>query len=279
MTSSKVCAKLYHTMTKQKKQATEKAATEKDLVKVKPFLNAKGLAEIFQSMAVKICLVKREEDGSFTEIAPFVQCYDFIVDSYSSSEQKYNFEIYGYSWDGSKNSPNWDEVLLHVKFPSSKSKNCFKNNLHFLHKIENDNHIPHTIIKESGNLTFIVEGNKAWLANCLTLRLYLFLFRCFSYDIKGDDWLTDMSGRKFSDSAYIKNLNRETWDKILSDLSSIHTKKFCGLSFAKDGVDAVHHNSGFFSTFSYHTEMDEYVIKQNPHWKEMKKRGFKLYTN
>src|ERR1700743_2089641 len=89
-----------------------------NIPKVNPFKAVVGLAEIGQSMGVKICLMHKEEDGSYTETCPKVKCYDFLVDSYSSSVEKYDFSIYGFTWKGSTKSPDWDAVNLSILFPN-----------------------------------------------------------------------------------------------------------------------------------------------------------------
>jgi len=246
---------------------------------IHPYKGSGGLGEIYQSMALKIALLRKEKDGSFTTETPFVNCYDFIVDSYSSSIEKVDFTKYGFSWKGSKHTPDWSGVYLHLCFPDASAKNNYLAHLHFLHEIEKNNNIAPTVFTQIDDLNGLVEGNKAWLQNCLILRLYTFLQRMMCYEIKTKDWIKELSGQSFTDSNYIKNLDRESWDRILKDLSSIHTDYFCGLSFKNNGgSSAVHHNSGFFSTFSKHTEMNQDTVRSGRHWQEMKKRGFKLFT-
>jgi len=242
-----------------------------------PYTGAKDLGEIYQSMELKIALLKKDGDKFKTQ-TPFVNCYDFIVDSYSASLEKYSFSVYGFRWDGTKKSPDWSGIYLHLRFPNEHAKKNYLEHLHFLHEIEKNNKIPLTAFTEIDDLNGLVVGNKAWLKNCLILRLYTFLQRMMCYDIKTKDWIKELGAQSHSDSNYIKNLNRESWDRILKDLSSIHTDYFCGLSFNKDGTSAVHHNSGFFSTFSNHTEMNQNTVRNGRHWQDMKQRGFKLYT-
>lgn len=236
------------------------------------------LSEISQSMPVNLCLLERNDEKTFTEITTYVQCYDFLCDAYSSSIEKVDFGIYGFKWEGSKRSPDSTGIYLGVRFPNAATRATFLKNIHFLHAIEEKNGFPLTEFHSIGDNCGLSIGSTKWLANCLTLRLYLFLFRAFSYDLKTNDWITELSDKDFTDSQYVKNLERESWDKILSDLSSIATDYFCGMSFKADGTGAVHHNSGFFSTFSTHREINTAVVKKGKHWQEMKKRGFKLKT-
>lgn len=247
--------------------------------KVTPFKAVVGLAQISQSMDVQMCLMMKEDDASYKEVTPYVKCYDFLVDSYSASKEGHNFSIYGFSWKGKERTPDLENVNLNIRFPSKEVKETFKANLHFLHEIEAKNNIPLTVFYDTGDNTGIAIGHKEWLQNCIKLRLYLFLFRGFSYKFTTSDWITELGANGSSDAEYVRNLPRPSWDRILNDLTSIHTDFFCGLSFSKDGTGGVHHNSGFFSTFSYHTEMNPDTIKKGKHWQVMKERGFALFTN
>lgn len=226
-------------------------------------------------------LLKRTEGKkkSFDEVTPGVMCRDFLADVYTSVVQKYNFHIYGFGWDGTKDVPHWDAVYLKLNFPDDTAKENFKKNIKFLWKVEDDNKIPRTIFYDKINKIGMIVGNKAWLHNVLTASLYTFLIRSFCYAIKTDNWVKELGQQEHTDSEYIKSIHPETWAKILKDITTLHTPEyFCGLDHEKDGMSAIHHNSGFVSVFGKHTEMSTMWVKKNKHWQEMNKRGFKLYT-
>lgn len=247
---------------------------------IKPWKGGRGLAEIYQSMQLKMSLLKKQagKKRTFDEVTPGVMCRDFLADVYTSVVQKYDFRIYGFGWKGTKDIPNWEAVYLKLNFPNLEAKENFKNNIKFLHKIEDDNGISRTIFYDKINKIGMIVGDKAWLRNVLTASLYTFLIRSFCYTIKSDDWIKELGKQAHTDSAYIKSIDRSTWDKILKDIKSLHTDYFCGLDHKKDGMSAVHHNSGFVSVFGKHSEMSPATVKKNKHWQEMGKRGFKLFT-
>jgi hypothetical protein len=256
----------------------EKVLALPDKIIINKYNGKGGLAEIYQSMVVKLALLKKTDTlGVFDQICPFVQCYDFLCDAYTATKEKIKFGIYGFSWDGTTKEPEYDGVYLIIKFPNTVAEADFNKNIHFLHDIEDKNKIERTKFVKTDDLTGFIKGSKDWLNNCIKLRLYLFFFRAFSYPLKTDDWVTELGGQEYSDSSYIKNLNRESWDRILNDLTSIHTDFWCGLEM-KNKVGAVHHNSGFFSVFSKHSEMSPKTVRENKHWITMKDRGFKLFT-
>lgn len=240
-----------------------------------PFEKQGGLAEIYQSMGVKISLLEPKDKNIFQEITKQAVCYDFIVDCYSSSIEKHNFSIYGFSWQGAEKSPSFDGIYLNVIWPDKSARKNFEKNLHFIHEIEDKNGIEKTKIYNTGELSAAIIGSKDWLQNCIKFRLYLFFFRCFSYEIKTNDWIEELGKRNsITDSLYIKSTPRENWDIILNDLSQIHTEEFCGLSFKKHGSSQLHHNSGFFSVAGgTHTEVNPEIVKQNKHFISFKERG------
>ncbi len=248
-----------------------------DIPKVIPFGKEGGLSQIYQSMALTIALAK-PQDGGFKVITKGVMCRDFLCDVYSATLQKKSFQIYGMSWKGDTESPDFDAVYLNLVFPSAEAKKDFDKNLALLHSIEGNNKIPETVVYDTGGVTAFVVADKAWLQNVLLFSLYTFLLRAFSYKIKTKDWIKELGAAGTSDGQYIASIARETWDRILSDLSSIHTDEFCGLNFNNDGTGSVHHNSGFISVFGNHTELTAEIVKKNKHWRTMKERKFKTFT-
>jgi len=249
---------------------------------IHPWKGGKGLAEIYQSMKLKMSLLKKQagKKRSFDEVTPGVMCRDFLADVYTSVVQKYDFKIYGFGWKGTTDVPHWDAVYLKLSFPDMTAKENFKKNIKFLWKVEDDNGIPRTVFYDKINKIGMIVGDKAWLHNVLTASLYTFLIRSFCYTIKTDDWIKELGKQGHTDSAYIASIHRSTWDRILKDIKSIQTPDFfCGLDHKKDGMGAIHHNSGFVSVFGEHSEMSSSTVKKNRHYQEMKKRGFKMFTS
>lgn len=239
-------------------------------------LPRQSLGEIYQSMGLQMAILEPSKDG-YKQLTTTVQCRDFLCDVFSSSFEKTSFSIYGMSWDGVDKSPPTDTVCLLLKFPKAEAKESFLKNSEYLFKIEGDNKYTQTKTYETDQkLELVVVGDKKWITNALSFSLYTFLLRVFCYPIKTKDWITEIGDQKYTDSRYIKSIHRETWDRILSDLSILKTKTFCGLSFKEHGVHAVHHNSGFVSVFGRHSEISPSTVKLNQHYIEMKQLGLKM---
>lgn len=247
-------------------------------MQLKRYTKQASLAEIGQSMNARFAIL-RSMDGGYEQITPLVKCRDFMCDVYSSTLQKYDFSIYGMSWKGSTDKVDWNGANLLLKFPSDQAKTDFFANLKKLHQIEKNNKLTLTKITEVASDEVVVEGNKVWLQNCLTFSLYTLLLRVFCYPLKEKDWITEFSKQSWSDSKYIANFDRPTLDLILDDLSLLKTTEWNGLTYAKDGVSAVHHNSGAVGVLSWHTEQSPSAVKKNTHYQELKARGLKTYIN
>lgn len=249
-------------------------------VTVIPFSKSVSLAEIGQSMNLKFGVLRKEsydkdsDTLTLRQVTAWHKCRDFNTDVRSSTVEKTNFSIYGMSWDGKSETLDWDVVYLNLQFPNAAALNCFKKNLAKLHSIEEKNGVPPTQFVETENNCGVVMGPKIWLLNSMSYSLYTFLLRIFCYELKQDDWITEMAGLNHSDSKYVSNFPRKSLDAILNDLTQLKTDDWCGLSFGKDGTSAVHHNSGIVSIFSRHSEINENTVRKNKHWQEMRNRGF-----
>lgn len=240
-----------------------------------------SLAEIYQSMKLKLALCRKTDENEFERITPFVLCRDFLVDVYSYSIAKKHFQIYGMEFNGAKDKPDFTGVYLAAKFPSETALSTFTKNLPKLLEVEEKNGLTPTQVLEVSKLERILVGDKKWLQNCLSFSLYTMLLRVVCYqitDAKKLDWLFWFGEQEHSDSKYVKSVPKTTWEKILGDLTLIHTDEFCGFNPSTDSVSVIHHNSGFISVFGSHSEINPASVKKNKHWKIMTEKGLKSHT-
>lgn len=240
------------------------------------------LAEIYQSMTLKLAILRPNGDNSFERITPFVLCRDFLTDVYTFSKANLDFGIYGMHFKGSKEKPDYNNILLLAKFPNTDTKTTFLGNLSKLHTIEGSrkNQITLTTPIELSESELIIFADGAWLRNCLTFSLYTYLLRALCYvQSNVDDWIVEFGNKnQATDAAYAKSVHPSTWQRIFTDLSSIDTPDFCGFEVALSNLHKIHSNSGFISVFGSHREINREAVKQNTHWALMKERGFELNT-
>ena len=242
-----------------------------------PSVTDGGLGEIYQSMDLKMALLRPEGEG-YIRITPFVKCRDFLTDVYTFSRMapKRKFAIYGCQFDPKKEEVPTDGVYMELRFPSPNVKETFQQNLARLHEIEVHNNLVPTSTVDLGETTVTIGAAK-WCANCLLFSLYTSILRLLCYPIR-EDGLLD-KGTKGTDADLFNSVAPETWRRILMDLDSIRTEEFCGFSPQDNSTGTIHHNSGFYSVFGSHRELDSSLIKENKHWKHFKEQGWKLHTS
>lgn len=237
------------------------------------------LIEIYQSVCVRMAILRQTGEKSYERITPMVLCRDFLTDVYTFSKADMDFSIYGMTFNGSTEKPDYSRVILLLQFPSQSTKANFLTNLPRLHEIEgrekNKRSLTQTI--DISDSECIVIGDGQWLKNCLAYSLYTFLLRALCYQFpEGENWITSFD--ESTDLTYASSVHPSTWERVFSDLTSIDTPDFCGFPVMFDNLRRIHSNSGFISVFGRHRETSLETVRNNTHWKLMKERGFELNT-
>lgn len=248
-------------------------------MKVLPFEGAQSLNEIYQSMELKMGLLRREKGETFKQVTPFVKCRDFLCDVHSATLAKKDFHIYGMNWIGSKDKVDWDTIRLVLRFPNNKTRDIWIASLDaIMHGIELNNGMEPSVPELLENGDVVCVGDKAWLSNALKFSLYTFLLRVMCYKLDPDKWIEQFCNKNTTDSAYLKSINRETLNRVLTDLSLLDTKEWCGLPWKDYPIQRIHHNSGFISVFGTHSEINYDYVKKNLHYQQMKEKGLQMYV-
>ena len=238
------------------------------------------LSEIYQSMQVRQALLHKISDTEYERITPFILCRDFLTDVYTFSQAKQDFSIYGMSFKGSTQSPDWDKVYILLRFPDKKARENLYQHSIILFSLEHNNKIyPHTEIYDISELESLVVGPREWLKSCLTFSLYTFLLRAFCNEFiaSSTNWWIAFKEKLGIDAGYTNSINPETWETILNNLSILYTDEFCGfpVSTEHNNLHRIHNNSGFISIFGRHTEINPLHVRDNKHWQIMQQKGIK----
>lgn len=251
-------------------------------IKVSPHVVDQGLAEIYQSMETKMAIVRPEGNDVFTRITPYVLCRDFIVDVYTYAKAGKAFSIYNMIYDPAKDVPAFDRICLLVKFPNQKAMDCFNVNLGHLWNIELLNGMVPSVPREVGELEILMDGDGQWLRSCLLWSFYTSLLRIFCYNLDGDkpwpEQMRECHARK-TDGRLLGSIDPETFDRLVCDLDLLVRPDWCGFDPATENIGTIHHNSGIYSVFGTHLELDEGSVRRNKHWQFYKEQGWKLHTN
>jgi hypothetical protein len=239
-----------------------------------PHVKEDGLSELYQSMGLKLALLKGSGD-QFVRITPFVQCRDFLVDVYTFSKVGRKFEIYGMEFDPTKEKPATTYIAMALIFPNKEAKTNFDFNLNKLHVIEAMNEYTLTAVFDvDGGKTTVTVGDGWWLNSCLSFSLYTSILRLLCYKKDVEDW-SKLTG---TDGDLYKSVHQTVWDKVLPELKTLALPDFCGFDAKKQDVSTIHHNSGFYSIFGSHREINLNSVRQNSHWKHFKELGWPLST-
>lgn len=244
----------------------------------------KGLAEIYQSMEVKMALLTSQGQKEFTRITPWVKCRDFLVDVYTYAEANKKFQIYSMEYDPEKlGKPQTSAVYLQVEFPKKKkAKEVFKEQIGLLHKIETQNGFDPTEVYETGDdkETVVLVGDKKWLYSAISFSLYTSLLRILCHKELGNDFISGFIKKheSSSDHPLVKSVDPSVWEKVLGNIKLLKMEEFCGFSPKSQNIGTIHHNSGFYSVFGSHSEMSETLVMKNSHWKHFTKLGWKMFT-
>lgn len=240
-----------------------------------------GLAEIYQSVNLKMALLNPDGKENYIRITTFVKCRDFLTDVFSFSKAKKDFAIYGMAFQGSKYQADTSAVRLLLDFPDQKTLEIFQKQLKYIQGIEEANKLSLSTLTKYKDLQFVLVGDKQWVQNCLHFSLYTLLVRGLCAPIKDvKDWMAELSKvENNTDAALCGSVAKTTWKRIFADLSELETKDFCGFPVAEKDIGRIHHNSGFISVFGLHREISWNAVVANKHWQEMKSREYVLHKN
>jgi hypothetical protein len=151
-------------------------------------LNQK-LEEEEQNIKTKFFFVEKQEDYTYTQITPYIQCRDFLNDVLYCIT--FNTKIHVYNFKYESNNTQKDTLYLNLKFCSKKAVEEFKENFHYLLKFETlYKFLIYTTYEKTNKPTvLLIKHNPFWFSNTLTLSFFTFILRCLSHpNITGNFW-------------------------------------------------------------------------------------------
>lgn len=143
------------------------------------------LSEIMQSLDMKMAFVKRQWDGSYTNIHPFVKCRDFLGDALHAVQDKKKVSIYNFCFDGTKKSMYKRKLMLAVQFPNTESMTNFTNNFVFTMgaiKMQSGVDTGYFTYTEDP-LTVIITAPVFWQKSVAAISFYTFMLKCCGYRV------------------------------------------------------------------------------------------------
>lgn len=215
------------------------------------------LAEIDQSLDIRMSFARRDKDGHYVNIHEFVKCRDFLGDVLHAVEEKKSVGIYGFKYNPKKMlQPYKNKTLIVCTFPTDESRNNFIANFHRLGQFDKKIRLYGV---ENHNNFILVEGDRVWMKSVAGISFFTFLLKCIGYKLNDLDFWTavsnttvekqDWDGKKrivaTTEASYynqakatlntfIKNIK-----KLTKGLETVHGHP------KASSVNHIHNNSGF----------------------------------
>lgn len=228
------------------------------------------LAEIPQTLPMRMAICKKNRAGKFTNVHPFVQCRDFMGDVLWANQQKKNVSIYGFRYNGKIKAPlPVKSFHIAIKFPERANlDNFYTNYAIFGSQMENHYGIQLTLDHQADldqNL-LLLEVPTYWKQSIHNLSLLTFIYKCFGYKLDTTKPFTeavlatvgeyvDWDGTKHTypsvEARYMQSVVGH-WSKLLTSVRDMITDTVSGHP-ANTSTDAVHNRSGFVSNVKYKT--------------------------
>lgn len=150
------------------------------------------LNEIKQNLETRFAFVKKYNKTTYTNAHDFVRCRDFLGDALVALRTKTKQAIYGFSFDGKKQSFITSQFMLLVRCPNQETLDNTLKNLYRLHEIESTiGKIKKTEIKQiedvDNKYTVLVTGSKFWYSSVFNVSLYTFLVKSLGYELDPEE--------------------------------------------------------------------------------------------
>lgn len=221
------------------------------------------LSEITQTLDMKMAFIKRQKNGSYTNIHPFVKCRDFLGDALHAVEKKKKVSIHNFTFDGTKKSMYKRKLMLAVQFPNTESMTNFTSNFVFTMgaiKMQSGVGTGYFTYTEDP-LTVIITAPVFWQKSVAAISFYTFMLKCCGYkvdnpanmlqsvqqtkaEVKSWDGTVRMLSTTEADYAkqvnYGINLFVKNIKKLTARLPTVHGQDTTNIS-------SIHNNSGFLS--------------------------------
>jgi hypothetical protein len=201
---------------------------------------AHGMAEIFQSVAIKFSLLNKNNE----EITNPAICRDFLGDTIWSRKTGKSVSIYGFHYDYKKNP--YDDLRLVLQFPNEKSKTNFMNNLDKLHEKEKQAKVKESVLFMTENpLIFVIKGDNRWMADTWKFSLWSFYLKLISYENEKVLAAPEVN--------YYKYLTKEVEDVMLSKIADGKE-----IEVLAESLNNQHNYAGFVSLIQARKEKHSY---------------------
>lgn len=175
-----------------------------------------GLAEIYQDVNIKFafCEVDKQKSGKMkiSQMHPWIKCRDFLGDALFATYHKCSYGIYGFNWDGTKQTvPTKLTYLLIQHGDKAQLESVVK----VINQLEKKVRWKRTKLidletKAGSTPVFLAVASGKWVSSSALISLYTMLWRLCVRDFKDDETVDTFLDRCASaggnDGSYLKSI-------------------------------------------------------------------------
>lgn len=225
-------------------------------------------SEIYQSVDIKYSFVNKVEDNTYKELFAPVKCRDFLGDALYATEQKKEFRIFGFYFDGTQQTVDTEKTRLLISNISPEFRANLQKNWRILSEVEDYHNLEATRIIDCDQDTLLLEASSAWKRTMYLISLYTYLIRVICYEYKDiANWREELYKWNHNESRYMRDCTIPRFVRFVKEIFNI-CEDYKGVSgFNKEDNYIIHNYSGFVSVCTsnsngeYHKKFKE-ILKQ-----------------
>lgn len=227
------------------------------------------LAEITQSLDMKMAFVKRQKDGSYTNIHPFVKCRDFLGDALHAVQDKKKVSIYNFTFDGTKKSMYKRKLMLAVQFPNKEVLDIFRINFCIsMLALEEQCGVDTGTFKHTSNpLVLVINAPVFWQKSIAAISFYTFMLKCCGYTVDNPANMlqevqhTKVEVKSWDGSVRLQRTTEAEYAQSVSGMINLFVRNIKKLTarlpkvhgLTGDNLNNIHNNAGFVSVIKNRT--------------------------
>lgn len=245
-----------------------------------------SLVEVMQGNDVKFAFAKQNADGDFQLLHTWMKCREYFNELLMKNNHPSEFSfdnVHGFVYDYNQFPMELNQTVFAMKFPNTTTYNNVKNNISYLHKIEDYHNIDRTqVLEPTDKNCLLIIGSKFWQQKCLLLNVYTWLLKCISLGTSVDKPLealcTELKDHyALKEVSYYHSIGASKVERLLQSLPMIveFPTKYVDGSETIRGPYGVHGNSGMLT---FHRWDDSHSSSTNPEWLAVKQFGEFMYN-
>lgn len=212
-----------------------------DQVILNQYKHKDSLAEVFQSVDIKFCLLDYK-DGEYHQVHTPCKCRDFLADCVDNKIYGTDINVWGFRYDFKSLPYCTESTLVSLTFPSVRTKNYFIKNLPTLNIL-----LQYKIhyIPTQDSKTIIVDSDPVWLSDTWKISLFTMLLKLLSYKS-----VNDLSSPESGYWIQIQSVLPQLLFMININTAIMHGKEFSSKSQRHDRLGVLSNKAEILAQFN-----------------------------